>query len=86
MSSWLNQHCLSFMFVSQKPHFSGNKYHLIANGDQGKPMMWCIKLQEGKDQPKIVKIYSDFCVAARILALHDVGVYRQSLIKTRGQY
>ncbi len=25
---------------------------------------------------KIVKIYSDLCVAARILALHDVGVYR----------
>ncbi|KAL7461873.1 hypothetical protein ACHAXS_002279 [Conticribra weissflogii] len=52
MSSWLNQYCPGFMFVPQKPHPSGNKYHSIADGDQGKPIMWWVKLQEGKDCPK----------------------------------
>ncbi|KAL7461168.1 hypothetical protein ACHAXS_001596 [Conticribra weissflogii] len=52
MSSWLNQYCPGFMFVPRKPHPSGNEYHLIADGDQGKPIMWRIKLQEGNDQPK----------------------------------
>ncbi len=33
-----------------------------------------------------MKIYSYFCVAAGNIALHDFGVYRQSLIKKRGQY
>ncbi len=33
---------------------------------------------------KIVIMDSGFCVAAGILALHDFGVYGQSLIKKRG--
>ncbi len=120
MSSWLNQYCPGFMFVPRKPHPSGNEYHSIADGDQGKPVMWRIKLQEGKDRPvddnnkprfptkfeshtktsalmlymtepihntgKIVTMDSGFCVAAGILALHDFGVFGQSLIKKRGQY
>lgn len=45
MSSWLNQ---DFMFVQRKLHPSENKYHFIVYGDQGKPVMWCIKLREGK--------------------------------------
>ncbi len=52
MSSWLNQYCPGFMFVPRKPHPSGNEYHSIADGDQGKPIMWRIKIQEGKDRLK----------------------------------
>ena len=51
MSSWLNQYCPGFMYVPRKPHPSGNEYHSIADGDQGKPIMWRVKLQEGKDRP-----------------------------------
>ncbi|KAL7463510.1 hypothetical protein ACHAXS_003872 [Conticribra weissflogii] len=87
MSSWLNQYCPGFMFVPRKPHPSGNEYHSIADGDQGKPIMWCVKLQEGKDQPKDQNNNPlGFCVAAGILALHHFGVYGQALIKKRGRY
>ncbi len=89
----------------------------LADGDQGKPIMWWEKLQEGKDHlkdannkpcfptehtktsalmlymtkpihntGKVVTMDSGFCVAAGILALHDVGVYGQSLIKKRGRF
>ena len=40
------------MYVPRKPHPFGNEYHTIADGDDGKPIMWRIKLQEGKDRPK----------------------------------
>ncbi len=40
MNSWINQNCPGFMFVPQKPHPRGNEYHSIANGDQGKLIMW----------------------------------------------
>ncbi len=52
MSSWLNQLCPRFMYVPCKPHPSGNEYHSITGGDQGKPIMWQVKLQEWKDRPK----------------------------------
>ncbi|KAL7460042.1 hypothetical protein ACHAXS_000509 [Conticribra weissflogii] len=39
MSSRLNQHYPGFMYVPCKPHPSGNEYHSIADGDQGKPIM-----------------------------------------------
>ncbi|KAL7487058.1 hypothetical protein ACHAW6_012665 [Cyclotella cf. meneghiniana] len=39
------------MSVPRKPHPLGNKYP-IADGDDGKPFMWRIKIQEGKDLPK----------------------------------
>ena len=35
---------------------------------------------------KVVTMDSGFCVTARILAMHDHGVYGQSLIKKRGRY
>ena len=49
MSSWLNQYCPGFMYVPRKPNPSGNGYNSIADGDQGKPIMWRVKLHEGKD-------------------------------------
>ncbi|KAL3788114.1 hypothetical protein ACHAWO_011440 [Cyclotella atomus] len=52
MSSWLDKYCHSFMNVPRKPHENGNEYHSIADGDDGHPVMWRIKLQEGKDCPK----------------------------------
>jgi hypothetical protein len=52
MNTWLNQNCPGFMIVERKPHPSGNEYHSIADGDDGKPIMWRIKIQEGKDRPK----------------------------------
>jgi len=116
MSTWLNKFCLGFMHVPRKPNPNGNEYHTIADGDQGRPIMWRMKLQEGKDRPKngnqwafpsefsgypptatlmlemtkpihntgrVVSMDSGFCVTAGILAMHDHGVYGQSLIKKR---
>ena len=54
MKSWLNKYCSGFMNVPQKPHPNGNEYHSIANGDDGQPVIWRIKIREGKDQPKDV--------------------------------
>lgn len=52
MNSWLNKYCPGFMNVPRKPHPNGNEYHSIADGDDGHPVMWRIKIQEGKDRPK----------------------------------
>ena len=52
MSSWLSKFCPGFMVVPHKPHPFGNEYHTIADGDDGKPIMFRIKLVEGKDRPK----------------------------------
>ncbi len=54
MSPWTNKYCPGYMFVPRKPHPFGNEYHTIADGDQGKPIMWRAKVQEGKDRPSIV--------------------------------
>jgi hypothetical protein len=51
MNTWLNKYCPGFMVVPQKPHPYGNEYHSIADGDKGYPIMWRVKLQEGKDRP-----------------------------------
>ena len=45
------------MCVPRKPHPFVNKYHIISNGVtekglKGNPIMWRVKLQEGKDLPK----------------------------------
>ena len=40
------------MVVPRKPHPFGNEYHTIADGDDGKPIMFRIKLVEGKDRQK----------------------------------
>ena len=39
------------------PHPFGNEYHSIADGAtekglEGKPIMWRVKIKEGKDRPK----------------------------------
>ena len=33
-------------------HPDGNEYHSIADDDDGQPVTWRIKIQEGKDRPK----------------------------------
>ena len=40
------------MSVPRKPHPLGNEYHSISDGDEGDPVMYRIKIQEGKDRPK----------------------------------
>ena len=52
MNPWLDKYCPGFMSVPRKPHPLGNEYHSIADGDDGKPIMWRVKIQEGKDRPK----------------------------------
>ena len=54
MSSWLNKFYPGFMCVPCKPHPQGNEYHSIADADKDgtKPIMWHVKIVEGKDQPK----------------------------------
>ncbi len=49
MNSWLNKLCPGFMSLPCKPHSFGNKYHLIANGDDGKPIMWRVRIVEGNN-------------------------------------
>ena len=57
MNSFLEKFCPGFMCVPRKPHPFGNEYHSISDGvtEKGleeKPIMWRVKLQEGKDRPK----------------------------------
>jgi hypothetical protein len=49
MNTWLNKFCPGFMALPRKPRLFGNECHSIANGDGGKPIMWRVKLVEGKD-------------------------------------
>ena len=88
------------MFIPCEPHPFGNEYHTFADGDRGAPITWRAKIQEGKDQPmnvnemsepihgsgRVVTHDSGFCMTAGILALHDVGVFGQALIKKRGNF
>ena len=53
MNVWLNKFCPGFMVCIRKPNPFGNEYHSIADGDDGKFVMWRIKLVEGKDRPKL---------------------------------
>jgi hypothetical protein len=55
MNSWLNKFCPGFMVCPRKPWPFGNKYHSIADGDENghNPIMWKIRLVEGKDRPKL---------------------------------
>jgi hypothetical protein len=53
MNSWLNKFCPGFMTLPRKPHPFGNEYHLIADGNDGRFIMWRIKVIEGKDCPKL---------------------------------
>ncbi len=58
MSIFNNPYCPGWMVVPRKPHPFRNEYHSISDGNiddddmkGGNPIMWCIKLQEGKDSP-----------------------------------
>ena len=53
-SVWLNKFSPGLMVCICKPNPFGNEYHLIADGDDGKFVMWRIKLIEGKDWPKLL--------------------------------
>ena len=119
MNTWLNKFCPGFMALPRKPRLFGNECHSSADGDGGKPIMWWVKLVEGKDQPKlpngqwafplkweregysktvnlllemteplhgsgkVVTGDSGFCVTKGVTALHQKGVFFQSLIKKR---
>ena len=52
MNSFLENFFAGFMSVLRKPHFLGNEYNSISDGDEGNPVMYRIKIQEGKDCPK----------------------------------
>ncbi len=53
MNVWLNKFCPGLLTCPHKPHPFGNEYHSIADGDDGKFIMWRVKLVEGKDRPKL---------------------------------
>jgi hypothetical protein len=53
MNMWLNKYCPGFVVVPRKPYPFGNEYHTIAVSNKGYPIMWRIKLREGKDRPKL---------------------------------
>ena len=52
MKYFLDKFCPGFISVPRKPHPLGNEYHSIADLDEGNPVMYRIKIQEGKDRPK----------------------------------
>ncbi len=53
MNVWLNKFGPGFMSLPRKLHPFGNEYHLIADSDKGRFIMWRICLVEGKDRPKL---------------------------------
>ena len=55
MNSWLKKFCPGFMICPRKPWPFGNEYHSIADGDENghNPIMWRVRLVEGKDRPKL---------------------------------
>ena len=57
MNSFLDKFCPGFMCVPRKPQPFGKEYHSIADGVmekglEGNPIMWRVKVLEGKDRPK----------------------------------
>ena len=52
MCTWRSKYCPGFMCVPRKPHPFGNEYHSIADRDDGKSIMWRVKIVEGKNRPK----------------------------------
>ena len=57
MNSFLDKFFPGFMCVPRKPHPFGNKYHSIDDGApekglEGKPIMWRVKIKEGKIIPR----------------------------------
>ena len=52
MKYFLGKFCPGSMSVPRKPHPLVNEYHSISDGDEGYPVMYRIKIQEGKNRPK----------------------------------
>ena len=48
---WTSYDQGSWVFLAN-PNSLGNDYHSIADGDEGYPVIYRIKIQEGKDRPK----------------------------------
>ena len=45
MNYFLDKFRPGFMSVPRKPHPLGNAYHIIADGDEGYPVMYRIKIR-----------------------------------------
>ncbi|KAL7512284.1 hypothetical protein ACHAXN_012748 [Cyclotella atomus] len=85
MNTWLNKYCPSFMIVPRKQHPYGNKYHSIADGDKGYPIMWQFEsysktaklMQEIMENIhgtcKIVSMYSGFVLLQEFLQCMIMG-------------
>ncbi|KAL7484899.1 hypothetical protein ACHAW6_010504 [Cyclotella cf. meneghiniana] len=98
MNTLLDKYVPGSMCVPCKPHPFGNEYHSIADDDDGKPILWCIQIQEGKDQPKLSSERWAFHQSSMYgqqvgsVALHrnhcfsQEGCLWQSLIKKQGKY
>ena len=52
MNSSQDKLCPGSISVPHKPHPIVNEYHRIADRDEGYPVMYRIKIQEGKDRPE----------------------------------
>ena len=53
MNVWMNKFFPGFMPLPRKPHPFGNKYHLIANRNKGRCIMWRVCIVGGKDWTKL---------------------------------
>ena len=52
MIYFLDKFYPGFMIVPRKHHPLGNEDHIISDEDEGYPVMYSTKIQEGKDCPK----------------------------------
>ena len=52
MNSFLDRFWPGFISVTRKPHPLGNEYRIISDEYERNPVMYQIKIQEGKDRPK----------------------------------
>ena len=56
MNSFLDKFFPGFTNVPRKPQPIGNEWHSIADGYEGNPVMYQIKIQEGKDRSKYANV------------------------------
>ena len=52
MKYFLGKFWPGLISILRKPHPIGNEYHIIAYGEEGYPVIYQIKIQEGKDRLK----------------------------------
>ncbi|KAL7447907.1 hypothetical protein ACHAXS_000102 [Conticribra weissflogii] len=87
MNLWMDKYCPSFMCVPHKPHPFGNEYHFIADGDQGRAILWRVELVEGKDWPKLANGAWEFPCKYEVVGELKTAEWRfWTLIKKQGQY